>query len=55
MHEVVILGIEELLEPSQAGAAFRREYVRGVTQEAVTILNGAVLLGDSRLWIDESE
>ncbi len=55
MDEVLLLRIDELLQPSASGAGVRREYLRGVTREALTILDGATLLNDSRLFIEESE
>jgi hypothetical protein len=32
-----------------------REYLRGVTAEAVSILDGSVLLRDDRLFVDQPE
>ena len=52
-HEVRTLSLDELLEPPASVAGAGREYLRGVTQEALIVLNGAVLLQDERLFIDQ--
>lgn len=53
--EVARLRTDEVLEPpgSMAGAA--REFVRGVTENALIVLDGGVLLKDPRLVIDQGE
>jgi purine-binding chemotaxis protein CheW len=53
--EVHTLGLGEVLEPPGSVAGVAREYVRGVTADALLILDGAVLLQDQRLFIDQGE
>src|SRR5262249_11327106 len=53
--EVASLRLEELLAPPESVAGIGREYLRGVTREALIVLDGAVLLGDGRLVIDQGE
>ena len=52
-HEVVTLRREELLEPPGSVTGIGREYLRGVTSDALIVLDGAVLLQDARLFIDQ--
>jgi purine-binding chemotaxis protein CheW len=54
-HEVRPLRAAELLEPPASVAGVGREYLRGVTEEALAVLDGLVLLRDSRLFIDWRE
>lgn len=54
-HEVMTLRTEELLEPPGSVAGIGREYLRGVTKDALIVLDGAVLLADGRLFIDQSK
>jgi purine-binding chemotaxis protein CheW len=53
--EVRPLRTAELLEPPASVAGVGREYLRGVTEEALAVLDGAVLLRDSRLFVDWRE
>jgi purine-binding chemotaxis protein CheW len=55
VHEVRTLRIDELLEAPASVAGVGREYLRGVTKEALVVLDGAVLLQDTRLFIDQDE
>lgn len=51
--EVQTLLPEEILPlPAAAGA---RDHVRGITREGTSVLDGATLLADPRLWIDEAD
>lgn len=52
-HEVVTLRRDELLEPPASVADVGRESLRGVTRDALIVLDGAALLQDARLFIDE--
>ena len=52
-HEVTTLRREELLEPPGSVTGIGREYLRGVTRDALIVLDGAVLLQDARLFIDQ--
>jgi chemotaxis signal transduction protein len=54
-HEVRRVRADEVLEPPGSVAGPGREYVRGVTSEALVVLDGAVLLQDRRLFIDQDE
>ena len=54
-HEVRTLRIDEILDPPSAAPGVVRSYVRGVTKEALIVLDGAALLQDGRLFIDQEE
>jgi purine-binding chemotaxis protein CheW len=54
-QEVCRLRQDEVLEPPGSVVGAGREYVRGVTREALVFLDGAVLLHDRRLFIDQDE
>ena len=54
-HEVMILRRDELLEPPDSVTGLGREYLRGVTHDALIVLDGAVLLQDARLFIDQED
>jgi len=53
--EVLVLRTDELHEPPATVAGIGREYLRGVTGEALIVLDGGVLLRDGRLFIDQAE
>jgi len=53
--EVTTLPSAELREPPGSVAGIAREYLRGVTADALVVLDGAILLKDPRLTIDLSE
>jgi purine-binding chemotaxis protein CheW len=55
VHEVTTLRIDEVHEAPGSVAGVAREYLRGVTAGALIVLDGAVLLRDSRLFIDQAE
>ena len=55
VFEVSRLGTDEVLEPPGSVAGVAREYLRGVTEKALVVLDGAVLLADPRLIIDQGE
>jgi purine-binding chemotaxis protein CheW len=54
-HEVTTLRADAVLEPPGSVAGVAREYLRGITQEALIVLDGAVLLADPRLFIDQGD
>jgi purine-binding chemotaxis protein CheW len=54
-HEVTALRTDEVLEPPGSVAGVGREYLRGVTADALIVLDGEVLLRDARLFIDQGE
>ena len=51
--EVRILRTDEVLEAPSSVAGIGREYLKGVTREALIVLDGAALLRDARLFIDQ--
>ncbi|MBI2478920.1 MAG: purine-binding chemotaxis protein CheW [Planctomycetia bacterium] len=53
VHEVTTLRIDEVAEVPGSVQGVSREYLRGVTRDAMLILNGDVLLADDRLYMDE--
>ena len=55
VHEVTTLRIDEIVEAPGSVQGVSREYLRGVTEDAMLILNGDVLLADERLYMDERE
>lgn len=54
-HELRVLSVAELLEPPGSVAGIGREYLLGVTKDALIVLDGARLLADPRLFIDQTE
>lgn len=55
VHEVITVRIDEIAEAPGSVQGVSREYLRGVTEDAMLILNGDVLLADERLYMDERE
>jgi purine-binding chemotaxis protein CheW len=53
VHEVTMVPIDEVFAPPGSAGGTGREFLRGVTKEALTILDGAALLGDARLFIHQ--
>jgi hypothetical protein len=49
------LRTEDVLEPPGSLTGAGRDWVRGVTRDALVVLDGAVLLKDRRLFIDQGE
>lgn len=54
-HEVTTLRLDEVHEAPDSAAGVGREYLRGVTKDALIVLDGAALLHDGRLFIDQGE
>jgi purine-binding chemotaxis protein CheW len=54
-YEVTTLRTDEILEAPGSVAGVAREYLKGVTAQALVVLDGAVLLQDARLFIDQGE
>ncbi len=54
-HEISGLHTRDLRPPPTSLAGIGREYLLGVTDDALLVLDGAVLLRDPRLFIDQSE
>ena len=55
VHEVAIVPADQVREPPESVAGVAREYLRGVTGDALILLNGTVLLHDSRLVVDQGD
>jgi purine-binding chemotaxis protein CheW len=55
VEDVRTLRMEEILPPSATLADPGREYLRGVTADALLVLDGAILLHDRRLFLDIGE
>jgi purine-binding chemotaxis protein CheW len=55
VHEVLSLGIGEVLDSPVAPEGLGRHAVRGVTERALIVLDGAALLLDDRLVIDQGD
>jgi len=53
--EVKTLRLDELHEPPGSLEGVGREYLRGVTEDALLVLDGAVLLHDDRLIVNQSD
>jgi len=53
VQEVLTLRRDRILPAPATTGGEGREHVRGITDEAVTVLDGAVLLADERLYIDQ--
>ena len=54
-HEVTTLRVDEIHEPPDSASGAGREYLRGVTRDALIVLDGAALLRDGRLFVDQGE
>jgi purine-binding chemotaxis protein CheW len=54
-HEVVAVPADAVHEPPPSVAGIGREYLLGVTADALIVLDGTVLLRDPRLFIDQAE
>ncbi|HMC66010.1 MAG TPA: chemotaxis protein CheW [Gemmataceae bacterium] len=52
--EVMTLEIDEVLEPPGSVTGAAREYLRGVTKDALMVLDGAAILKDPHLFIEET-
>jgi purine-binding chemotaxis protein CheW len=55
VREVRVLGRDDLYDPPETLAAVGRGLLRGVTRDAVLVLDGAALLRDPRLFISTGE
>jgi purine-binding chemotaxis protein CheW len=55
VHEVTTLRIDEIHEAPGSVAGAGRDYLRGVTAGGLMVLDGAALLRDGRLYIDQAE
>jgi purine-binding chemotaxis protein CheW len=55
LHEVAALPEERVREPAVPPAGIGRDCLRGVTPEGLVVLDGAALLRDPRLFIDQGD
>ena len=55
LHEVAALPQERVREPEVPPAGIGRDCLRGVTPEGLSVLDGAALLRDPRLFIDQGD
>ena len=55
VDEVRTVRTEEVLEPPASVSGIGRELLRGVTKDALIVLDGTVLLQNSRFFIDQGE
>lgn len=55
VHEVTTLRTDDVLEPAGSVLGIDRQHVRGVTGAALIVLDGAGLIRDDRLVIDQGE
>jgi purine-binding chemotaxis protein CheW len=53
VYEIVRLHIADLLDPPGSVSGMGRDCLRGVTKDALLVLDGAALLTDERLYVDE--
>lgn len=53
--EMAALRPTDIVPPPEAVAGIGREYLRGVTREALIVLDGAALLRDPRLFVNQDE
>lgn len=54
-RELVVLPPNEILPPPPSVSTGARHYMRGVTKEALVVLDGEVLLDDRRLYCDQGD
>jgi purine-binding chemotaxis protein CheW len=54
-HAIAEVPANQVLEPPHSAPRIGRAYVRGVTRDALIVLDGAALLGDPRLTIDDQD
>jgi purine-binding chemotaxis protein CheW len=53
VFEVARLRADQVLPPAESVTGPSREFIRGVTEKALILLHGAMLLKDPRLFVDE--
>ncbi|WP_422929894.1 chemotaxis protein CheW [Singulisphaera sp. PoT] len=51
--EVLVIRLEEILPPTAVGETEGRSLIRGVTEDALIVIDGEQLLADPRLMIDQ--
>lgn len=55
VYEVSTLRLEDILDAPGSVSGAARDYLRGVTKGALSVLDGEALLADERLYVDENE
>jgi len=55
VHEIRTLRIDDVFEPPGSVAGIGREYPRGVTADGIIVLDGALLLQTTRLFLDQGD
>jgi len=55
VHDIAALRDDEVLEPLASPSSAGRHHVRGVTKDALIVLDGAELLRDPKLYVDQSQ
>jgi purine-binding chemotaxis protein CheW len=55
LHEVAALPEGQVREPEVPPAGIGRDWLRGVTPEGLVVLDGAALLRDPRLFVDQAD
>jgi len=51
--EILVIRLEQILPPSSVSDAESRSLIRGVTEDALIVIDGEQLLADQRLMIDQ--
>jgi purine-binding chemotaxis protein CheW len=54
-HEVRLVAPRDLLDPPDTVRGVGRDYLRGITKDARIVLDGAAILADRRLYVDQGE
>ncbi|MGH7435652.1 MAG: chemotaxis protein CheW [Polyangiaceae bacterium] len=54
VFDICVLREDEVLDPPAVADGIGRTYLRGVTRDALIVLDGERLLGDPRLYVDRS-
>ena len=54
-HDITTLRVDEIHAAPDSATGVGREYLRGVTADALIVLDGAALLQDGRLFIDQGD
>ena len=55
VHEVITLRTDQVLDWQGSATGVGRQFVRGVTEGALIVLDGAAILQDDRLFIDQGD
>jgi purine-binding chemotaxis protein CheW len=55
VHDMARLPKDQVLQPTSPAASAGEQHVRGVTKDALVVIDGARLLRDERLYIDQTQ